>query len=214
MRNLFIALSAVCAMALLAVAGATDARAQNITGSSHDLTVQGGTGPDANQICVYCHTPHSNIITTNPPLWNRNNSTATFTMYASPSIDMTVATAPQGVSAGCLSCHDGVTALGNIIKGSVGLPAVMSGGAVIGTDLRNDHPISVTYDNVADPDFLATPGNDIPLFEDPATPGTFDQVECGSCHNPHDPGTIGAGTNPFLRVSVNASTLCLSCHQK
>jgi hypothetical protein len=36
MRNLFIGLSTVCAMAFLALAGATDARAQNIIGSLHD----------------------------------------------------------------------------------------------------------------------------------------------------------------------------------
>jgi predicted CXXCH cytochrome family protein len=80
--------------------------------------------------------------------------------------------------------------------------------------LTNDHPISVTYDDTADTGgaggasgfvALATvQGGSLPLFG-----ASNNQVECASCHNPHETGTV-----PFLRVSNAASALCTTCHSK
>ncbi len=39
-------------------------------------------------------------------------------------------------------------------------------------------------------------------------------VECGSCHNVHDPGLGMSPSGKFLRVSNAASALCLTCHKK
>jgi predicted CXXCH cytochrome family protein len=39
---------------------------------------------------------------------------------------------------------------------------------------------------------------------------TNDQVECATCHNPHDQTTFGK----FLRFDNAASALCTTCHNK
>ncbi|MBI2840652.1 MAG: hypothetical protein HYX75_20235 [Acidobacteria bacterium] len=77
----------------------------------------------------------------------------------------------------------------------------------MGTDMRNDHPVSMTYPTPAqDPDFIAPPDPqkgfaDLPLFNG--------KVECPTCHNVHDPGI-----KPFLRKSNADSSLCGTCHVK
>ena len=77
--------------------------------------------------------------------------------------------------------------------------------ANLGTDLRNDHPISVTYDNVADPAFNAKTGEKI----DNLLPLYSGRVECGTCHNPHN-----TTNTQFLRRSNSSSNLCKTCHIK
>ena len=196
-----------------------------IVGSAHDLT--SATGPvgglgntTTDRVCVFCHTPHDNAVTTSPPLWNHESisagNLALFTMYTSPTIDMTqtVAGEPSGISLACLSCHDGNTGMDSLLQAPVGFTAtgtVMddTNGNLLGVDLRGEHPISLTYDNGADTAFNDPPDNNVPLFG-----ASSDQVECASCHNPHIPGDSTAGTFPFLRVSVDASLLCTSCHIK
>jgi predicted CXXCH cytochrome family protein len=80
-----------------------------------------------------------------------------------------------------------------------------------GTDLSNDHPIGITYDNTAtgdtafvDPAVVAT-NLGVPLAT--ALPGT--KVECSSCHSVHDTTYM-----PFLRISNDNSAICLACHVK
>ncbi len=168
---------------------------------------------DYGEVCVYCHTPHGGQ--TSAPLWNRNFSTTTYQMYDanhSSTINMTVDPQPTGVSQACLSCHDGTVGLDVIVN----VPNNYTGGAAVGTrmpagrftnlgtDLRNDHPISVLYDNTADTKFhtaseLQAAG--LQLYSG--------KVQCGSCHNPHT-----AANRPFLRISNSGSALCLTCHIK
>ena len=110
-------------------------------------------------------------------LWNRSVPAAsTYTGYTSSSLDAAAIQAgftgqPAGSSKLCLSCHDGTIALGSVNAlngaGSATTPGTvsisMNGGVTtlpggsygatsgytrdLGTDLRGDHPISVTYDN-------------------------------------------------------------------
>jgi predicted CXXCH cytochrome family protein len=216
MRKFLTALVTVFAVGLLSLPGA---RAQNIAGTPHDLSGIAGGGANSGEICVYCHTPHTDNTSTNPPLWNRNAPTGgTFTMYNSPSIDMVFnAAGPRGVSAGCLSCHDGVSAIEAVEDGDLGTIGTITNvnatatGTILGNDLRNDHPISVTYNNTLDTDFNNPPTNieNTPLFEDPDNAGTFNQVECASCHDPHNNAN---GT--YLRIPNTASAICVSCHAK
>src|SRR5581483_3793089 len=135
---------------------------------------------------------------------------------------------PTGYSRLCLSCHDGTIALGSVLNkpGSGGLngsiqmeyptgqaPAGPFGSMpvgegptgqatrVLGRDLRNDHPISMTFDTELlskDSEFV-NPGPPIrrPLTQSTPTPlaplrratgnsnEVFDSVQCTSCHNPH-----------------------------
>ena len=167
---------------------------------------------DYGEVCVYCHTPHGGQ--TSAPLWNRNFSAASYQMYDqahSSTINMIVDPQPTGVSLACLSCHDGTVGLDvitNVPNNYTGSPAVrttMPAGLFnLGTDLRNDHPISVLYDNTADSKFRSASSvgaAGLQLYGG--------KVQCGSCHDPHT-----AANRPFLRISNNGSSLCLTCHIK
>lgn len=88
--------------------------AGTVVGSRHDLSTAGTP-----QVCEFCHTPHhANLNVSGTPLWNRAETTQTFTLYGSPSMNTALAqpgtastmTAPGGPSRLCLSCHDGVNA--------------------------------------------------------------------------------------------------------
>ena len=205
----------------------------DVTNTKHNLSVlSGGTDPttgtalmDYGEVCVYCHTPHGGQV--DAPLWNRAfNPGTNYQMYddvSSASIDMSVDGMPTGVSLACLSCHDGtigldvITNAPNAYTGSVATLSTAAnqmpvGITNLGEDLRNDHPISVVYDNSVggDPAFnsiAAIEGDGIKLFIDPSSPGQ--KVQCASCHNPHDNDLV-----PFLRIANTGSNLCKSCHIK
>jgi len=190
--------------------------AQTIIGSSHDFLAKGWVNLDptgrGDEICVVCHTPHNSDSRPDAPLWNHAVTAATFDPYVSNTLDATVAQ-PDGVSLICLSCHDGTVGLDSFGGTPPPVDERISGPALIGTVLENDHPVSFTYDTT-----LAT--NDGGLH-DPTTAssglgGTIDldmlragKVQCASCHNPHDQ-TNGM----FLRKSNAGSALCLTCHNK
>ncbi len=217
LRKLIVTVGAAALTSLLGMAGV---QAASIVNSNHDLTTGAIT-----DVCVFCHTPHNTAApaTLPVPLWNRNAAdTATFTMYSSTSLDMVIASQPQGVSAACLSCHDGVTAYDSLINQSgIVLPDVMGATdtKAVGRsgDLSDDHPISITYSvgtgTGQDPEFIAASVGHVgalPLFRAAGvTTGDGDQVECSTCHNVHDPAI-----DPFLRISNSASALCTTCHVK
>jgi predicted CXXCH cytochrome family protein len=198
------------AAAFVAMIGFAAVSQAQITGSLHDFS---GLGWSGGEICIVCHTPH-NADTTVPdaPLWNHEVTVAVYTLYTSATLDAGPMAQPSGVSKLCLSCHDGTVAEDSF-GGAVGTTFV-SGSALVGTDLSNDHPISFTYD-----DTLA--GNDGGLFPPSSTGtalgGTIDGdllfaglMECGSCHDVHN-----ADGNPsLLRIDNAGSTLCLTCHDK
>jgi predicted CXXCH cytochrome family protein len=210
--------TAVIALLTISVVLFTTTTIADITGTSHDLTTQTTllTNAGNSQICAYCHTPHSASPTnTTTPLWNHEDTSATYTMYDSPSINMVIAGAPAGVSLACLSCHDGTVAADQLINfpNSTGIangtPGVFTLGDSLGTDLSDDHPISLTYNVTQDTHFVApdTASNTVNGLQLFGTNG--DQVECGTCHSVHD-----NANEPFLRVSNAGSALCLSCHVK
>jgi predicted CXXCH cytochrome family protein len=93
-----------------------------------------------------------------------------------------------------VQCHGGI-----VIAGTDFTPAAL------GTDLSDDHPISMTYPTPAqDPFFKTTAqveGAGVKLFSN--------KVECASCHDVHDPANT-----PFLRKNNNGSELCTACHIK
>jgi hypothetical protein len=132
---------------------------------------------DMTEICVYCHTPHNNNTAIEAPLWNRTTPAGPYNMYTSPTLDMSIQGSPKGVSLACLSCHDNTIGLDQIINipsnqfgttpnnakiqtcaaachtGSSPAGGINFEGTVMGTDLRNDHPISISYDPSRDPKF-------------------------------------------------------------
>jgi len=154
-----------------------------IVGSRHDLST--GTTPE---ICEFCHTPHSANPKVDGPLWNRFvDASLVFTLYSSSTMD-TTPSPPSPVSRLCLGCHDGVlgtsVAHDQYLPGSTkhdlvnpphgdmpdmtsypncerchpgfysGRPPTLN----LGTDLSNDHPISMSYPTAEqDPEYNTPP---------------------------------------------------------
>jgi predicted CXXCH cytochrome family protein len=166
--------SAVTGGAVLLAAALAGPAAAQLSGSRHDLTPTGANNKftptsGVSEICVFCHTPHGSDITAIVPLWNRKLAAApSYQTYSSLGTSTLMGgEAPVGsISMACLSCHDGQTAMNSIINapGSGGYNAAgaiwagsWSGSTVdgtgklntvpsmIGTDLRDDHPISIQY---------------------------------------------------------------------
>jgi len=182
----------------------------DIIGSAHDFSNE--TWNQTGEICVVCHAPHPSQTQVNDaPLWNHEITTATFTPYSSSTMDATVGQ-PDGASKLCLSCHDGTVALDSF-NGAAG-GQYISGNDLIGTDLSNDHPVSIVYDS----SLASTDGG---LF-DPSTTssglgGTINsdmlfnsKLQCSSCHDVHNSTNIGK----LLVKSNSNSALCLTCHNK
>jgi predicted CXXCH cytochrome family protein len=203
--NLFFALATLLLVSQLGYA--------QITGSAHDFSTQSWN--TTTEICIVCHTPHNaNTTVLNAPLWNHALSTvATYTMYSSATMN-SVAGQPDGSSKLCLSCHDGTVALENF-GGVTSGTNVMIGGALMGTDLSNDHPISITYDAAL---AAADGGLYNPTNTQSGLGGTIsatmligDKMQCSSCHDVHNSaGTVGG----LLLKANTASALCLTCHDK
>lgn len=181
--------------------------------TKHNLSVSGPgtlTASQETQICIFCHTPHN--ASPAAPLWNRTDPGSTYIPYSS-STAVAAPGQPTGASILCLSCHDGTVALGNVLSQGTDIP--MAGGITVmppgsgrlGTDLRDDHPISFAY----------TPGlaNQNAELVDPGTlTGAVrldanGQMQCTACHDPHE-DTYGN----FLVKLNHASALCTTCHVK
>ncbi len=181
-----------------------------ISGTAHDFS---GNGWSGGEICVPCHTPHdSDTSISDAPLWNHEVQASTFQVYTSTTMTATTGQ-PSGYSELCLSCHDGSVAIDSF-GGATGTNFVSAGNGLVGTDLRNDHPISFTYD-----DTLATNDGGLhdPTTENSGLGGTITAdllqagvMQCSSCHDVH--GVTGVSS---LLVKSNAgSALCLTCHDK
>lgn len=203
---------------LLAIATAAalhrNAAAQmtSIVGSPHDLSV-GGPGPIRaaveDQVCIFCHTPHN--ASPIAALWNRSLSPQAYLVYTSKALDSRPAQ-PTGSSKLCLSCHDGTIALGAVlsrpspIQMSGGVTTMPAGPGNLGTDLRDDHPVSFRYDSG-----LASLNGKL---RDPALlPHEFKldanrELQCTTCHDAHN-----NAFSPFLVRRNTSSELCTSCHQ-
>jgi len=219
---------------LLSLTSQAAAQNEGIKDTKHNFSAATRSGTfnnlalaDYGEICVYCHTPHGGQTTA--PLWNREFTASSFTMYNDPTggsadLDMSFETQPKGVSLACLSCHDGTIGIDVIINRPNASSATPTGRTlqdiyggvdpdslkILGTDLRNDHPISVEYDPTKDPQFnsiASITGAGLRLYAGGG--GTLtNRVECGTCHNPHSKNAT------FLRILNDNSNLCLTCHIK
>jgi mono/diheme cytochrome c family protein len=213
-----------------------------IAGTPHDVRVM--TGDASLEPCVMCHTPHSG--TGQYPIWNRTQGAQTYIVYNSPSFDMAPARQPQSPSSLCLVCHNGV--FSELVNYPGGSSPVNENydyemnsmfWAMLGTDLRDDHPISFTYnplfDDVQDNNgfpqsvkcsttdrrWIPGPGGSLyfPLYG-----SQWDQFECATCHavhhtSPDKPygeqmvGGKSVGTQVyFLRADNAGSAMCNDCH--
>jgi len=78
----------------------------------------------------------------------------------------------------------------------------LTGRALLGTDLRDDHPISFLYDPAlvtADGELANPVDIDLPLEDG--------FVQCTTCHDPHE-----KDTKPFLRKTTLNAQICRTCH--
>ena len=189
-------------VAVVAGFAATMALGQTIVGSDHDFSSE--TWNTEGEVCIPCHAPHNVTEDIVKPLWNHEVTVATFTMYGETTRGGNTAATPGDSSKLCLSCHDGTVAVDNY-GGRTGGGTFVSGSALVGTDLSNDHPISIAYPEGAAGYFPDASALSLPFFG----AGNLD-VECGSCHDPHN----SSGAANFLRVANTASALCLTCHDK
>lgn len=206
-KNVFIALIAVAFGFFVAGKAAAD-----IKGSAHDFSSELQWNPNG-EICVVCHTPHGSGTDTIVPLWNHKTTQSTFTVYSSPTLNASVGQ-PSGASKACLSCHDGTIAYD--AYGNKTGTLYVEDGALMGTDLSNDHPISFKYDSA----LITSDGG----LQNPETAmsglgGTIEndllidkKLECSSCHDVHNGASEEA---QHLLVKANSgSALCLTCHIK
>ena len=174
--------------------------ASSITGTPHDLS---NRSMGSTETCKFCHIPHNANPNKVSPLWNRIIGETPYKIYTSDSrkTDENQPTLTSQTRL-CLSCHDGSTAM-DVGEGS----HMIDKSKVI--SLTTDHPVSVMYANnpvvVAGKFKQATSTKfvdanlQLPLYGG--------NLECGTCHNPHD-NQFGS----FLRVSNAKSELCFSCH--
>lgn len=184
-----------------------------IIGTKHDFSGRAWNTTNFQQeICVVCHVPHNGRGALQSPvglLWNRDVTASVFDPYTSPTLKF-VPGQPDGASKLCLSCHDGTIALGDVLSRATPitmLGGALSGNALLGTNLSDDHPVSFAFDaalrtargELADPTAL---GGRVKL-------DASGRMQCTSCHDPHD------NTNAkFLVMANTASALCTTCHQK
>jgi len=205
---------------VIATVAAAD-RLADVAGTAHNLSAS-GTGivraQSESEICVFCHTPHGATNFPGAPLWNRQLSNQTYTVYTSSSLDaddiLGQLEQPAGSSKLCLSCHDGTLAIGtvNVLGGQQNVTIAMTGlpasGTIyqgagpstgftrdLGTSLTNDHPVSVTYDT-------ALAGADTELV-DPATAAHI-AVRAPGVHPPVPLESTGFGGAAQIQ--------CATCH--
>ncbi len=179
-----------------------------IKDSKHDLRpLSSDTGQDITtgmtEICKPCHVPHNATNASGGLLWNHAYTAETFTFYDGTTGTMT------GESKLCLGCHDGVTGIDNYGGSSNTTTAMSASYAIVGTDLQDDHPVGISYPANGTAGFNDADDVRTALLKLPGT-GTGN-VECTSCHNPHD-NTTGSGK--FQRISNDVSAMCLVCHNK
>jgi predicted CXXCH cytochrome family protein len=202
-------IAAPCLAACLAAAAAAQ---RSVVDTAHNLSA---TGPGAlravseQEVCVFCHTPHGAAPV--QPLWNRLAAAAPYTVYTSSALDARP-DQPTGASKLCLSCHDGTIALGSVLSRDQvihmagGITTLPPGGANLGTDLSDDHPISFRYD-------AALALRDRRLIHPQALHPRLrldanQELQCTTCHDAHD-DTFGA----FLVMDNRDSALCNACHR-
>jgi len=200
-----------------------------------DLKANGGT----TEICIFCHTPHN--ASPQSSLWNRPDpaSMGSFPVYGGQLVikgSFNVADAtlhsqynsatfpyPNGASKLCLSCHDGITAIGTVLDGTAFNMINASninamGDPRLAINLATSHPISFVYDSQVLSDISQVkPGEyQLPTLVDVPLDGQK-RMQCTTCHDPHEDTREAEGL-PFWRHTTPAVVngefveVCNDCH--
>lgn len=219
---------------LLVLAGASPALAQGaangITNSPHDFSNTTWQTARPGELCRVCHVPHDHqkaaTIYGAGLLWNRTLSAGGYTLYGSNTLDGAIGE-PDGTAKLCLGCHDGTVALEDFDGNTGGTTFIQDvdsgfrvpGIAGVGKDLSGTHPISVVYDNTADPGLhdpgVATMTGGLTVL---SLLDSGNKVQCATCHDVHDGNNEAVAGTHLLRKKNNTigdpSALCLTCHNK
>lgn len=229
-RNLYITATVLLMMhASVSLAG--------VAATSHNLSTSGpGTYKSATEteVCKFCHTPHAAVA--NTPLWGHANDKTGFTRFSSATLvidaDNTFLYQDDiaGASKLCMGCHDGVTALGALVKENI---AIGPSDYLTATDLRNKHPVSFVYDGATVGAINAIKSANPYDLPDVNTNGTIindfvaekvrregGRVECTICHDPHENRAAAAeqASLPFWVSSTvsgggdSHDSVCKACH--
>jgi hypothetical protein len=213
-KSLLILLALSLILGLATLLWAREGGTPGIYGTPHDVQVI--TGEAGLEPCAMCHSPHSG--TGQYPLWNRDQGPQSYTMYSSPTYDMGAvsASSPQEPSSLCLVCHNGIFSSlvnypgpGSHTNENYDYEMNPTFWAMLDTDLRNEHPISFTYDPSLDanqdnnnfppaeqcsaetPWRYWIPGQEgrltYPLYRKSSlSSGNTTEFECSTCHSVHD----------------------------
>ena len=165
-----------------------------IEGSKHDFS---NTAWSKDDKCGACHAPHRAEAPKAAPLWDDDaDLSRTFGQETSGSGTLM-----------CLRCHDGTIARDNISEAPADRfvnkqhPALRR----TGHGDTGDHPVGIEY-----PQFDKGYRPTISILAEGLVPLPNGNVECISCHDPHNAANVG-----HMLVKSNArSALCLTCHKK
>lgn len=176
--------------------------------------------PRSNQICIFCHIPHSS--SSQMSLWNRRDPTRYFGHYSSATLvvdDPSVRAKsqygePTGSARLCLSCHDGQTALGAVLYGPP-IQFVAGQDKIAFFNISGHHPVSFVYNT----EVLANIQIRKPLESYQLPPvNSFvkldkrKRMQCTACHDPHqDQSEIPSSLTPFW-VGPSYDNVCKECH--
>ncbi|MDP3297576.1 MAG: hypothetical protein Q8N09_08305 [Thermodesulfovibrionia bacterium] len=136
-----------------------------IEGTPHDVAVMRDLGAGADiERCAMCHTPHAG--SGQYPLWNRAQGAPTsYTMYASPTFDMTETTlidSANYATFNCMVCHNGVASTlvnypgpGSVANTDYNFNSTLlvNPQTNLGSDaatMLNEHPVGFTYNPARD----------------------------------------------------------------
>jgi predicted CXXCH cytochrome family protein len=179
---------------------------------AHDLSMAGGSHikGQMSAACLYCHVPHSGR--SNGPLWGQTLSSSVYSTYVSNTAQNTTVQPVLGDSSTlCLSCHDGTVGVGQVAPYG---PYTMSGimQANMGTQLAGSHPFSLKLplkDAASLVPSLAANGTTADATN--AVKLVKGNVECTSCHDPHNQYIDKQSPNFFVLANAKGA-LCLACH--
>lgn len=181
---------------------------------------------ETDQICIFCHTPHGASASASP-LWNRKDPDGPvggFLLYGGALGIKTIEAAdyktdsasgyPNGSTRMCMSCHDGVTAIGTVLNGGDIAPSLTSMTANGTVDLSTSHPVSFVYTQpVRDAlggTFLSAPAGWL---------DSSNRMQCTTCHDPHVDTRDGTYNLPMwanytgeLNSDSDYKSTCNACH--
>jgi hypothetical protein len=218
--------------------------ATGILDSRHNLGAWGvhwtANNSDGNggttEVCIFCHTPHHGASANHQPLWNKAIGSG-YTTYGTTIGGTSVYSTACTVSLACLSCHDGVGAVDNLINapgkgnGEAGNNTTATnfvwtftedGNTIndfissirlnLGTDLTDDHPTCIPYiEGVASLRATSTTISTIVMTNSVLTTGTTSSSRTDTRNRWGVGGTINAGATigDLLR---GGQVECSSCH--